>query len=240
MQLEKANKLLFKIQTMLNAVSDGEGNLSKLENDLLLSYIRELYDSIVPIPEETDTRRESRSVAQTRPKPVQIEQNPQPTIPFSEPAEPESLVTSDEQPEPVPQPTDVADALSNVEASESANLENSAPTVQKVAPENDMTALEQLFNEEERTDLAARLGYRPIDKIEAAMGINERISAIQVLFGGNEKLFAQTCETLNRMPTLGQAKDFLLSGVALEQNWAEEEYREKAILFIKLVKRRFV
>ena len=59
----------------------------------------------------------------------------------------------------------------------------------------------------------------------------------QELFGGDSSLFNRTMETLDKMTSLDQAKDYLVEHVAIKQNWTEESKMKKAAHFIKLISR---
>jgi hypothetical protein len=79
----------------------------------------------------------------------------------------------------------------------------------------------------------------PIDSIQSAMGLNERIFTLKELFGGDKSLFDETCNRLNELRSFAEARNLLINGVAREQHWADLERIKMAEQFLRIVARRY-
>ncbi len=99
--------------------------------------------------------------------------------------------------------------------------------------------MEALFAFKTATELSEKLSQLPIGDIKKAMGLNERISTQNELFGGDNNAFETTVNALNQLRSYDEAKDYLVRNVAQRYNWAGKEKKDKAKEFIKLVKRRY-
>ncbi len=79
----------------------------------------------------------------------------------------------------------------------------------------------------------------PIGDIKKAMGLNERISTQNELFGGDAADFENTVSALNQLRNYEEAKNYLIRDMAVKYNWLGKAKKEKAKEFIKLVRRRY-
>ena len=72
------------------------------------------------------------------------------------------------------------------------------------------------------------------------MGINDKILTINELFGGDQGLFNTVVSELNGFNSFDKAQEYLIAGVAKKQGWYEDNKKEKATAFIKLIRRRYI
>jgi len=222
MNFDKSKVLLKKINAIHDGVADGGGTFSTLEKDLILEYIRDLYECI------------------------QLDEEIAPTssIPTSTIATEPVKVTA---PEVIPPPV----ATANVEqsssnghiATSSSNGHHAATTI--VEQPNQIVIdmdpdMEELFAEGQLSDLSQRFANAPIQDIAKAMGINERILTINELFKGDQQQFQITADTLNDYTTFAEAKAYLSKGPATKYDWLSSKRKKKAVIFIKLVRRRYL
>ena len=75
---------------------------------------------------------------------------------------------------------------------------------------------------------------KPVNDIRKAMGINDRFLFQRELFKNNSELFNQTLDQLNKMKSLSDANNFLVS------NFGWDSENEVVNSFMKIVKRRFL
>lgn len=249
MDLEKAKRLLAKINVL---VENADEAFSTLEHDLLKTYIKELYASISGL---------SLPVTDTMPREKQL-----PDItPASGPEESRSGAFSQEVTEEGAADQVVLQEYDHIDSEPLAGSELDRPVLpgtkeedqapESTAPEQavaDMDSnigpepvhsigpeLEALFVLPEGNDLASRLGAKPVRLVEDAMGINDRISTINDLFGRDLELFQATLAKVNACETYAQAREILMRGIASDQDWTAESRAEKATEFIRLVGRKF-
>ena len=248
MDAHKAQRLLLKIQSFLS--NDSGQELSRLEKDLLKTYILQLYEAVHDEAQATppvvkSTKPESHVVVEVppvhKPEPPKIEIVPPaiPEIKATKPVEPkvemreiekETIVAAPKmEPKPIHIPVQepVRETIVTRVSSPVTKTEGAEETLRK------------LFEASPSEDIAERFSRIPIESIESAMGLNERIFTLNTLFGGDKTLFDATCQQLNNLHSFAEARDLLLHGVARQFHWAETEKLKMAEQFIRIVSRRY-
>jgi hypothetical protein len=260
MDLTKAQRLLMKIQAFLD---NGNGNeISRLEKDLLKSYIIQLYDTVST--EEAPQQVEKPKASEIHVAKFQKTQVPDPVIvPEMPKSEPEKVIVAEVLPPkpkevpleikiPVTEPVYVApkheEKPIHIPVTETVKVEiekpisipvsSVPPPVPPVPPESS-DALAKLFEAATAEEVSVRFSHIPIDNIEAALGLNERIFTLNELFGGNRDLFETTCAQLNNLNSFEEATNVLLNGPAKKFKWADQERIKMAEHFIRIVSRRY-
>jgi hypothetical protein len=243
MNLPQAKILLEKIISLYKTMSNDEKNISPIERDLMMSYIRQLYESFLEANNaESSTRGPSVSaqpittkVVQTPPPPPRVEvvkpSPPPPPIqhtvvveapkpPVVEPpriVEPPRVVVSQPPPPPV-----VERPRHNPSVFAAGNAE-----------------IEALFHDSTGRELSDRLSNTPITDLTKAFGLNDRLLTQNELFSGGKVVFDEALKDLNNSSSFDTAKAMLID-LATRYNWtATEDRKKQAKSFIKLVKRRF-
>lgn len=214
-----------------NAESDGQ--MSKLEHDLLAAYIRELYELL-----HAEHAAEPVKKA-VKPEPVFV---PAPEV--SAPAvveipvvvsKPETTIVEKIQ-KPVEIPTIVETITETVQVPVAVPQVTEPVKIKAV----DQGLLAELFTEEKVNDLSDKLASQKINDLTKAMGINERIFTIQELFNNDNGLFSKSMEKLNGLPDFETAKTYLSQELIPQLDWTSEKKIKKAATFIKLVRRRYM
>ena len=225
MYKRQSKALLKKINVLHDSAIDFEGSMTPMERDLLLQYLRDLYETIL---EEGPTVAAVPSRVRNEPVPVH-QPAPQPVMHREEPAPVKRVVSA---PPPIIQEVPVAPASLPVQAS----------VTPAVKPEGGKKKerLAALFQSDEAQDLRSKFGSLPISDISKSMGINDKILTINELFGGDQGLFNSIVGELNGFKSFDKAQEYLIGGVAKKQGWYEENKKEKAATFIKLIRRRYI
>jgi hypothetical protein len=238
---DKAKRLHKRIQALFDNLSDQE-TISSLERDLMLSYLRELYDELkAPAPAARDklTSPEDRDDREMRNSERPAGYTPvRPSSDWHETAEKETLATVEPHTAKTMHDTPVIQP-SRTTSSQQQPMPEAIATWVDAHPEEDHL-LAALFEIKEAGELAEKLKLQPIDRIEHGMGINERMLAINELFNGSNELFKKTLDHLNGLQTFIDARSYLMSGVASQYKWAEDVRKKKAIYFIQLVRRKYI
>ncbi|MCF8244013.1 MAG: hypothetical protein K9J37_03175 [Saprospiraceae bacterium] len=254
MDIQKSNNVLDKINALYKNISSDPRNVSSIERDLMRSYIQQFYESFLEMPtvsagvaqpppvepKATEPRITLRKPETTPPPPLR----PQPEPPKPEPT-PVVVAPPPPPPAPVvppvvvtpPPPVEVTPPPIVV-APPQPVFEAVVPPPTKVAANND-PELDELFEFKSATELSEKLSELPITDIKKAMGLNERISTQNELFGGDASAFDATVSTLNQLKNYNEAKDYLVRNVAVKYNWSSKGKKDKAKAFIKLVRRRY-
>ena len=233
MDTQSFNKKLNKISALADN-GNADGHFSSLERDLLLSYIRELYEIVLDGKPNV-----IKSVAHTH-IPMQKEE--------AVPAKIQETVVQEhtEALEPVvnkvetkPEPVAIHSVIEKPEVVKPAP-ELKAAAINPIPTMNhNPDALVEMFAEEKINDLSDKLASSPVKDLTKSMGINERIFTQQELFGNNQQLFNETLQRLNNCQDFGEAKQYLVENVISIYDWTNENKIKKATTFIKFVKRKF-
>lgn len=228
MNLQQAKIILEKINTLYKNISLDAENISAIERDLMLNYVRQLYESLL-------SEQQVKAPVYT-PPPV---------------ATPEPIVEKVEVPAaPVrkkPRIVEVPDSIKEYAKPPAPEVKKAAPAKAEVvtpAPAPKKTAAPKkshavLFEHEEAKELSDKLSAMPIKDLTTAMGLNEKILTINELFGGDHRAFDEAIRDLNTLKTFDAAKDYLSENLAEKYNWSDRSRKKKAQIFIKLIRRRY-
>ena len=252
MDILNFKKKLNKISILTDSVENGA--FSTLERDLLLTYIRDLYDIAMGDEPIVTKRPEKQTVSTVEiPTPVPVEvpvtisKDIQETvkaviethIPEAKISAP--VVTTLTEPEIQVKSVPVTPAVAVAEAPVKA-----VPLVEKIKVAtpaqhlNENEVMEALFSEGKVNDLSDKLGLTPVQDLTKSMGINERIFTQQELFANNPAKFTEVLTVLNGFQSFDEAKQYLINTVIPEYGWSDESKIKKASTFIKLVKRKYL
>ena len=231
MDLHKAKKLLDKINSLHRNISMDEDHIAAIEKDLMLNYIRQLYECYLtenktaPTPvakrvvkEAAGAKKIIREVPTPQPKPELIEEPiPEPVVvkkvtPVAPPPKPKVVA----RPKPVKKVVQQKESVPNLG-----------------------TDFDQLFEHKKGKELSDKLSALPIKDLTKAMGLNEKIFTINELFGGDKTVFDETMLALNGLRNFDDAKTFLSNHIARQYNWMDKSKKKKAKEFIKLIRRRY-
>lgn len=224
MDYKRSKALLKKINVLHDSAIDFEGSMTSMERDLLLQYLRDLYDIILHDNQSTQAPinriNGGASVAEIPKR--------QPSVAPTQSVSPVERVA--EPPKPIVNQAKVIAA------------ETPQPVIEAVKPESGKKKerLAVLFQSNDAQDLKSKFGSLPISDISKSMGINDKILTINELFGGDQGLFNTVVSELNSFNSFDKAQEYLIGGVAKKQSWYEEGKKEKAATFIKLIRRRYI
>lgn len=220
-----------KVKTQINKITrtvemiESDGQITKLEVDLLKDYIKKLYELTIidsDIISSTSSNKTSVAAAEV-------------VKPQNGNAHREDKVKVDK---PIASPPPVEETVAKVEkAPEKPVSQPEVAIEEKPSVPDDILSLFQL--EDDATELSEKLSKTAIQDIEKAMSINEKIFTINELFNGNSQEFRSCLSHLESLHSYQEAVDHLSHGPAQKYDWGEEEKRKKAQIFIQLVNRKF-
>ncbi len=232
MNIKKVEKSIKKINQLLENIKE-ENAVSSIERDLLLSYIRDLYEKVL-------------NADGSNPKPAAVkkptkfyQENIEISTPVSRPPVEIADVVRQEIIETA-QPTRTVQDQPTPVVENKVQVETLPPVVEEApqTPEAPQELLD-LFASESGNEISDKLGRSPIADLTKSMGINERIFTVNELFGGDTSLFNTTMSAIDKLTSLEQARDYLVTNVAIDQNWASEGKIKKVANFVKLISRRY-
>lgn len=224
MDKQDARILVRKINALFRSIDESEGSPAAIERDLMLSYVRQLYDYFLQQPAEGLHHAPEETVVPVVPSP------PVPPVVVAPVQEKQPVGTA---PEPVVPPIPpVSVDTSRVKPSDTAT---EADSERAHLPQH----LDRLFSFKKATELSERLGESPVADLGRAMSINDRLLYMNELFGKDRGALEESLQVLNRFDSFDSARSFLYN-LAEQYGWSAENRLEIAHAFIKLVRRRYL
>lgn len=265
MNLKRARSLIIKVNHLYETISETPDNIPNIEKDLMLQYLRELYE----VFHQDNYRPTAETPKQSPPPPPPIKIVEPPAVPKSviketpKVVKPTPVVKKEEKPTPVVEVTQpVKEPTPSIEPPVYVQKEiEPTPTpkpkpieVVKPQPKPEPKVVyappptknvvsegiySELFEAKRVTDLSERLSATPIKDLKNAMGINERFLNISELFGGNAIAYNDTINILNELTDFNSAKAYIIEALAPKYDWLDDRRINLAKSFIKKVKRRY-
>lgn len=268
MDSNKIKTYLDKINLLYKSVSS-DNKISRIERDLMLSYIRDLYDAFLEEDGTTSKEKLSKSSNKVKSKSKkdkekQKSSTPPPTYtpPVYQPKVEPKVEPTEEKPLPpkttyVPPKVETKIPDSKPPVFEVEDKRKTTTPPPPPAPKPTYTPppkptytpppsaklsneMTELFTEETVKELSQKLSQRPIKDLKTAMGINERFLFINELFHGDKGAYNATIDDLNRLNSFEEAKSYLAASVVNQMDWLEDKRIRRAKDFIQLVRRRYL
>ena len=234
MDKEKARILINKINALYKNIDANTPGVSPLERDLMLSYLRQFYETI--------------ALSKTQPKPA-ISEERRESIPLN-------VTSVDEKVETSTLGSTNAIGISKIVEKEIPKedltignnfvVEPIAPIPAEILPVAETVKpvyngdLNSLFIWQEPSNLAERLASQPLSSLSpSTFSMNEKLLYANDLFGKNNAEMEEAIKMLNNLPHFDQAKSFLIQ-LGEQYDWNKEEHKEAAKSFINTVRRRFL
>jgi hypothetical protein len=226
MDKEKARVLIHKINALYKNIDANTPGVSPLERDLMLSYLRQFYETI--------------ALSQSQPKATQSEVQPITEVPPLKEEQPIKEVQSLKEEKRETGLLGRERGVGNFEPEK----KTPEPVVhemipQPVEPASD-SELAHLFIWQEPSNLAERLASQAISNLSfSTFSMNERLLYTNDLFEKNNAEIEEAVKMLNNFTHFDQAKVFLLN-IGRQHDWHKEDRKEAAKSFINTVRRRFL
>ncbi|MEL7252458.1 MAG: hypothetical protein AAFO03_28870 [Bacteroidota bacterium] len=229
MDLQQAKILLEKINALQKSISLDKGEVSTIERDLMLSYIRQLYETYLSSEVSSAPAPKAKTVApppppKVEPAPKKAAAPPPPSPPPAPEPKPEPIVAP---PKPAPEPP----------AAKPAPVAQAAPSPAP-AKSNVDPAINALFKHQAARELSEKLSQQAIPDLTRAMSINDKLLYSNELFGRDMARMNETLQKLNGLGSMDDAQNYLVD-IAQKFDWTEDERSEVAQSFIKLIRRKY-
>jgi hypothetical protein len=252
MDLLKAKIYLDKINREFARMLKDPENVPRIDVDITMSYVRELYDAF--LSEYPEAARGASSVKKVphveAPPPVMAA--PAPYIAPAPPAPappPPPPVQAPPAPEaaPAPPPMEVAPAPPPPPVVVAPPPAAAAPQPEAPAPKPAVpvstpvitSTAEVLFEYKEAKELSEKLSETPISDLKRAIALNDKLLLTRELFAGNSAAFDETLNALNSFSGFEQAKAYLINHCIGNYDWLDKKKAEAAKGFIRLIRRRY-
>jgi hypothetical protein len=228
MDITLFSKKLSKISVIVDNL-DAHTALNTLERDLLLSYIRDLYDLALDGKALPKHASEAKTVFTEKPYVESAK------VVIATPVQQIVEISKVETILP-PHPVQIVQEPIIIKESVPESIIESAI---KSTPTSMSETIRELFAEEKINDMSEKLSLTPIKDLTKSMGINEKVFALQDLFANNKDHFTEVLDTLNKLPNFNEATKYLVENVIGKYDWAADKRSKHATQFIKLVRRRY-
>jgi len=222
MNTQKFNKYLKKINTFGDLIDD-LGELSMIEKDLLMDYIKKMYESLAEAEVKGEKKEKKHKPAKNKSikkELIEEEDIQEDEISFEDPS---NEIVQDNT------------AVKNVIIPEVKEKAEIFVPETKFSPE-----LLELFEVNNSNELSHKLSMSPIKNLTKAFSINERIFTVKELFNGEKNTFEKVIADLDELNSLDEAKNYILENVVSEFNWDESMMIKKVRQFIITIKRRYL
>jgi hypothetical protein len=226
MDKEKARVLIHKINALYKNIDANTPGVSPLERDLMLSYLRQFYETI--------------ALSQSQAKAPLNEVQPVLEVPPLKEEQPIKEVQSLNEEKRETGLLGRERGVANFEPEKKVPEPVVLPvTPQPVEPLSD-NELAHLFIWQEPSNLAERLASQAITNLSfSTFSMNERLLYTNDLFGKNSAEMEEAVKMINNFTHFDQAKEFLLN-IGRQHDWHKEERKDAAKSFINTVRRRFL
>ena len=204
MDFNQSKAILKKINALHDSAVSFEGEMSSMERDLLLHYLREMYEVVlskdkttVPKPAQPVVTKQEATpeppVPAAPPTPQRQSYTPPPVVQYEAPKPPAPVYREPATYTPPPVPSHT-------------NGSYQAPPPVVTAPVAQIDdAIRSLFEEEDQ-QVSSRFSQLPISDIGKSMGLNDKILTRNELFNGSSSQMDDVIRKLNSFSKYEEAK----------------------------------
>jgi hypothetical protein len=241
MDLHKAKVFLDKINREYARMSKDPENIMRIDVDIMLAYVRDLYEALLAEPTTAAAPAQGQAVAVSIAPPLPRPAAPEPVATPEKVTAPSTPASAPPPPPPVAPPApSISEVVKN--ANPLPQVKPQAPAVSPTPPPSfpaPSPEAEALFEYKQAVELSEKLSELPISDLRKAIGLNDKLLLTRELFGGDNEAFEKTIGALNSFSSMEQAKAFLLEHCVMRYRWTDKKRIETAKKFIKLVRRRY-
>jgi hypothetical protein len=200
-----------------------------------------------PKPEPTASRHETASKVE----PVVEQKIDKPSHPVAEKKEPDQSLSKEyENKKEIEPPVAEKPKVEKPHHSpKPADQPSSKAVVEKVSQEkqilgdkysgNGNSVYERLAKMKEDKSIGARMQFKPIENLKAAIGVNEKFLFVNELFNGDLQAYNESIHKLNSYPSIHEAFEFL-NQLTTQYSWDGQRSADTIEKFANLVQRRYM
>ncbi|MFO8234105.1 MAG: hypothetical protein R6U04_01685 [Bacteroidales bacterium] len=224
--------------------------IHKIEMDILLEKVRELYDNLKKMDKEismTSKAHESENTDSKASRTIEFKIGPEnqtrekqkKTEPEKPETEPEQT-TENKQEEVVQPPREEKQSIQPVteewkNAEEVSKAREYGPEIVADKYQNARTFMnESLAKTQNKNDVSSKMQAKPINDLIKAIGVNDKFLFIRELFDGNKEKYHEALQILNELPSMAEAETYLKESFNFD--WDNPVFQK----FYDLIKRKFM
>lgn len=223
MRIQKTKNILKKINLLVDTITDDISDLSALEEQLLKSYVVQLYDAILAKDFNYDTKLpNSPSSDEAHPTITPLS-----TSQSNGTGKPESNTSSTQEPN------------TTIERSQDArDPYQSHTTPEGIKSSADLDMINRKLDAIKKSLTNGHIGERLITDLNKSVGLNDKLHFAQTLFNGSQSDLVKAMERINAAGSEGEAKTVLLN-LSETYDWNDGSKSEALDNFLQLVARKY-
>ena len=236
MDFQKTKIYLDKLNREFARMSKDPENTIRIDEDIMASYVRELYDAILSEPGVPAVPKVEPAPARPVVRPAVVAPIVEVAPPPPPPPPPAPVVAEAPPPAPPAPPEPVREEPPAPAPPPPVEEPRPTPPRPAVIPP---AGLEVLFEEKQAKELSEKLAESAIADLKKAIALNDRLLYTSELFAGDGKAFESTLGALNSFSNFAEAQDYLVQFCAVHYTWTDKKRLDIAKSFVKLVRRRY-
>lgn len=209
---------------------DEPAMIPKIERDILLSAIRDLYQKLISLP---DTIRDTKEPEKVIPPEKQSQEEvpeQDDMIEFINEKQSDDEIISEKKSQVEDLHEKEADQKKKADEKQKDKIKTLAERFQG----NSHYVYESLSEKSKQENISSKLQSKPIADIAASIGVNDKFKLIRDLFNGDAESYKKTIEILNNSTNFNEAFNYISTNF----NWDMEDGSVQFIL--DLVRRKFI
>ena len=241
------SELVSKINNLLEAVRKNGNQFSVLDKDMATSYVRQLYELTLAIqPVESINRSFEKPVVKENPAEVPDSKKMEVPVPESHAPVLEAVKTDKEE---ISKPAAPLIKNESPKKKDEENIAEQKPEKATVKNETKTTISEMYAKKEGKSTLnekyksegkiiADKLKLTPIKDLRTYIGLNKRITFINLLFRGKEQQYEEAISKLDSFKNYDEASQYIRENLLNVLDWKDDE--PAVAEFFNLVMRRYL
>lgn len=237
--------LIEKINYLFNSIQHGGGMVNKIDKDLMMGYVRELYEVTMSL--QPDLPQPTNPYQQQSFYPQNLQQQPPPPPPQQQ-MPPYQSPSYQNMPPPINEGTNYGQPPqenvpgNNYGQSIHQSYSNQAQKktlsdLYTIKTGKEKRSVNERLNTT-KTELADKLKKAPIKDLKVFIGLNKRFSYINFLFNNNSRLYDEAIDKINGSKNYEEAMNYIESELVPKFKWHAED--ETVSEFYNIVERRFL
>jgi len=211
---------------------DDPGMIPKIERDILLDAMRDLYEKILAMPVSKQNIIETEKTVSTKKEPSVAENQQDERIEFIDENPSDDFATAK-----TPQINEVIKAHEKDDIQTKSTEEKQKEKIKTLAEKfqgDRQSVYESLSEKSPKQNISTKLQSKPISDIAASIGVNDKFKLIKELFSGDADSYRKTIDILNNSSNFNEAFNYISTNF----NWDMEDGSVQYIL--DLVRRKFI
>lgn len=220
----KVSILIEKINYLNNAIQSSGGQLSKIDKDLMVGYVMELYETLLGFSTDAQQNYPQQQYPQQQYQQPQQQQMYQPMQQQNYQQLPQQYQQQNFQQQPINPGSDYPPKKENFIRGPSINSsyqENgNRRTVSQMITEMNGTKLSMNDKlKREAVELSDKLKLAPIRDLKTFIGLNKRFAFTTNLFSSNSQDYEKAIDKINGCSTYDEAMSFIQTTLIPKYNW---------------------